>query len=55
MKATGMEENSIAGKKGGGIAKKARAELETKTGKKIITASNYLSPKKLLESLEDEK
>lgn len=55
MKATGMEENSIAGKKGGGIAKKARVELETKTGKKIITASNYLAPNRLLESLKDEE
>jgi hypothetical protein len=43
--ATGMEENKEAGKKGGGIAKKARLELEHKTGKTIVTAKNYLPPK----------
>jgi len=44
MKATGMDENKVAGKKGGGIAKKARRELETKTGKKVVTAQNFLPP-----------
>jgi len=43
--ATGMEENKDAGKKGGGIAKKARLELEHKTGKSIITGKNYLPQK----------
>ncbi len=43
--ATGMEENKDAGKKGGGIAKKARLELEHKTGKSIITGKNYLPGK----------
>ena len=47
MAATGMEENKAAGKKGGGIAKKARLELEEKTGKKVIATDNYLSPKKI--------
>jgi len=47
MVATGMEENKVAGKKGGGIAKKARLELEEKTGKKVIATDNYLSPKKI--------
>jgi DNA-damage-inducible protein D len=42
MNATGMEENKLAGKKGGSIAKKARIELEDKTGKKIITNDNFL-------------
>ncbi len=32
--ATGMPENAEAGKKGGKIAKKARLELEEKTGRK---------------------
>ena len=43
--ATGMEENKVAGKKGGGIAKKARLELEEKTGKRVVSAENYLPPK----------
>jgi len=43
--ATGLPENKIAGKKGGGIAKKARLELEEKTGKRVISGENYLPPK----------
>lgn len=46
INAVGIEENKIAGKKGGGIAKKARLELEDKTGKKIISAHHYLPPVK---------
>jgi len=42
--ATGMDENKDAGKKGGGIAKKARLELETRTGKKVITGESFLPP-----------
>lgn len=42
MEATGMPENKKASKKGGGIAKKARLELEKKTGKKVISTQNYL-------------
>jgi len=42
--ATGMKENKKAAKKGGGIAKKARNELEQKTGKNIVTDENYLPP-----------
>ena len=34
--------NKKAGKKGGGIAKKARLELEGKTGKKVVTGGNFL-------------
>lgn len=43
--ATGMVENKAAAKVGGNIAKHARQELEEKTGKKVITESNYLPPK----------
>jgi DNA-damage-inducible protein D len=46
MEAKGLSENKIASKKDGGIAKKAKLELEQKTGKKIITKENYLPPKK---------
>ena len=42
MNATGMKENKLAGKKGGGIAKKARIELEDKTSMKVVTTDNYL-------------
>lgn len=46
MNATGMPENAVASKTGGGIAKKARIELESKTGKKVITSGNYLPTQK---------
>ena len=41
---TGMKENKVAAKTGGCIAKKARLELEEKTGRKIVTRENYLPP-----------
>jgi DNA-damage-inducible protein D len=46
VNATGMVENADAGKKGGKIAKKARLELESKTGRSVITSENYLPPAK---------
>jgi DNA-damage-inducible protein D len=45
MEARGLPENEVAGKKGGGIAKKARLELEEKTGKRVVSAENYLPSK----------
>jgi DNA-damage-inducible protein D len=44
VKATGMPANAEAGKKGGKIAGKARLELESKTGKSVVTSENYLPP-----------
>ena len=41
-----VSENKVAGKKGWGIAKKARIELEDETGKKVVSWENYLKPKK---------
>jgi DNA-damage-inducible protein D len=43
--ARGVPENKEAGKKGGGIAKKARLELDEKTGKRVVSGENYLPPK----------
>ncbi|OGN64129.1 MAG: antirepressor [Chlamydiae bacterium RIFCSPHIGHO2_12_FULL_49_9] len=40
--ATGMVENKTAAKAGGGIAKRARLELEEKTQKKLVSNENYL-------------
>jgi hypothetical protein len=37
MNATGMPENAVASKTVGGIAKKAKIELEAKTGTKVVT------------------
>jgi hypothetical protein len=42
--ATGLGENKQVAKTGGGIAKKARQELEDKTGKKVVSGENYLPP-----------
>ncbi len=45
-KAKGIEQNADAGKNGGRIAKDARLALEEKTGKRVITSENFLSPMK---------
>ncbi len=44
--AVGMPKNKVAARKGGGIAKKARLELEEKTGRPVVSGSNFLPPKK---------
>jgi DNA-damage-inducible protein D len=54
MNATGMPENTVASKTGGGIAKKARAELETKTGRKVVTGENYLPSPNAYKKITDE-
>ena len=46
MNATGMPENKTASKTGGNIAKKARTDLEDKTGKNIVTGDNFLPKSK---------
>ncbi|MDP3283044.1 MAG: Bro-N domain-containing protein [Desulfobacterales bacterium] len=56
--ATGMGENAEAGKKGGKIAKRARLELEQKTGKRVVTGENFLPPsssRKKLRGHSDER
>ncbi len=55
--ATGMDKNKIAAKIGGGIAKKARKELESKTGKKVISSENYLplTDKKNIKKVKNKK
>ena len=42
--ATGMAEDQTAAKTGGKIAKRARLDLESRTGKKVVTDENYLPP-----------
>jgi DNA-damage-inducible protein D len=44
--AKGLQQNAKAGKKGGTVAKNARKELESKTGKSVVTGGNFLPPKK---------
>lgn len=40
--ATGMAENETAARKGGRIAKRARLDLESQTGKPVVTGANFL-------------
>ncbi|KAF0241141.1 MAG: hypothetical protein FD180_4600 [Planctomycetota bacterium] len=42
--ATGMVENESAAKTGGRLAKRARLELEGRTGKKVVSRENFLPP-----------
>ncbi len=44
VQATGMDENEEAARKGGGIAKRARVELEEKSGRKVVSQANFLPP-----------
>lgn len=44
--AKGVNQNAIAGKKGGKIAKDARFALEQKKGKNVVTNENFLKPPK---------
>ena len=49
IEAKGMKGNTAASKTGGNIAKKARLELESKTGKKVISNENFLEPSKKID------
>ena len=42
--ATGMPQNKTAAKAGGRIARQARDQLESQTGKSVVSGSNYLPP-----------
>ena len=42
--ATGMAQNKSAAQTGGRIARQARNQLESQTGKSVVTGANYLSP-----------
>ena len=50
--AKGVQQNAVAGKKGGKIAKDARLALEEKTGKKVVTRENFLPPYKEQNKIE---
>ncbi len=50
--AVGLNENAVASKVGGSIAKNARKELEDKTGKSVVTGENFLPPAKDKNKLE---
>lgn len=45
-KAKGLQQNAQAGKEGGRVAKRAKDDLEKRTGQKVVTGSNFLPPGK---------
>ena len=51
----GFSENKTAAKQGGSVAGKARRDLETKTGKKVVSTENYLPEAKKYKSLNKGK
>lgn len=44
--AQGLQQNAKAGKEGGRVAKRAKDDLEKRTGQKVVTGSNFLPPGK---------
>ena len=50
--AVGLPANKKAAKTGGGIAHRARLELENKTGRKVVIGENYLPPSKSRKGLK---
>lgn len=44
VQATGRAENQTAATTGGRIARQARNQLESQTGKSVVTGANYLPP-----------
>ena len=42
IEATGMPENKVAARTGGGVARRARIDLEEQTGQSVVTGKNFL-------------
>ncbi len=53
--AKGLNENAKASKKGGAVAKNARKELESRTGKNVVTGEHFLPPAKEKKQVETKK
>ena len=53
METKGLEENKTPAKKGGRVAKNARKELESKTGKKVVSGGNFLETNKKNKKLKE--
>jgi len=48
----GLPANKKAATAGGGIAQRARLELESETGREVVTGENYLPPSKSKKTLK---
>ena len=55
QQAKGLTENAKASKKGGSVAKNARKELESKTGKSVVTGENFLPPAINIKQIKSKK
>lgn len=53
--AQGFDKSQIAAREGGTVAGRARKELETRTGRKVVTGENYLPTKPAVKSLGTSK
>ena len=47
INATGLEQNTLASKKGGGVAKRARQDYELETGKNVVSGDNFLPSREI--------
>jgi DNA-damage-inducible protein D len=41
--AKGVNENAVVGKRGGGVARRAKVDFEKETGRKVVTGDSFLS------------
>lgn len=53
--AQGFKQSEKAAKKGGDVAGRAREDLESKSGKKVVTSENYLEQPEAVKRLEKKK
>jgi len=53
MESKGLEENKMPARKGGRVAKNARKELESRTGKKVVNRENFLEMNRSNRKLKD--
>ena len=49
----GYNENAVSAKKGGGIAKGAREQLEKATGEKVVSNENYLADREDMKKIKE--
>ena len=50
--AQGFDEGKKAAQEGGAVAGRARTDLETKSGRKVITSENYLEQPEAIKKLQ---
>jgi DNA-damage-inducible protein D len=51
--ATGFKENKIPAQKGGKVAKRARLDLEKRTGKKVVSSENFKLPNRKVKKISN--